>query len=39
MKVYQCISKVQAELARIGIAKNQQCQQGASFKYRGIDEV
>lgn len=39
MNVYQCISKVQAALAKTGIAKDRQCQQGASFKYRGIDEV
>lgn len=39
MKVYQCISKVQAALAKAGIAKDRTCQQGASFKYRGIDEV
>lgn len=39
MKVYQCISKVQSALAKSGIAKGRTCQQGASFKYRGIDEV
>ncbi len=39
MNVYQCINQVQAALAKTGIAKDRQCQQGASFKYRGIDEV
>jgi len=39
MNVYQCINQVQAALAKTGIAKDRQCQQGASFMYRGIDEV
>lgn len=39
MNVYQCINRVQAELAKIGIAKDRQCEQGARFRYRGIDEV
>lgn len=38
MKVYQAINKVQAELAKAGIAKDQRnSQQGYSF--RGIDNV
>ena len=32
-------AKVQSALAKSGIAKGRTCQQGASFKYRGIDEV
>lgn len=39
MNVYQCINKVQAELAKVGISKDRECQQGARFRYRGIDEV
>ena len=39
MNVYQLINKVQADIAKIGIAKDRACTQGASFKYRGIDEV
>ena len=39
MNVYQCINKVQAALSRTGISKDRTCQQGASFKFRGIDDV
>lgn len=39
MNVYQCINKVQSALAKKGISKDRQCQQGASFKFRGIDDV
>lgn len=39
MKVYQAINKVQSALAVTGISKDRTCQQGASFKFRGIDDV
>ena len=39
MKVYQAINAVQAELAKIGITKSRTNQQGASYKFRGIDDV
>jgi len=39
MKVYQAINKVQAALSKIGIAKNHTNTQGASYKFRGIDDV
>ncbi len=39
MKVYQAINKVQAALAATGISKDRTCTQGASFKFRGIDDV
>lgn len=39
MKVYQAINQVQAELARIGITKSRTNQQGATYKFRGIDDV
>jgi hypothetical protein len=39
MNVYQCINRVQASLNKTGISKNRIAQQGASFKFRGIDDV
>jgi ERF superfamily len=39
MKVYQAINKVQADLARVGISKARTNSQGASYKFRGIDDV
>ena len=39
MKVYQAINRVQAALAVTGISKDRTCQQGASFRFRGIDDV
>jgi len=39
MKVYQAINAVQAELAKVGITKSRTNQQGASYKFRGIDDV
>lgn len=39
MKVYKAINAVQAALASQGIAKNRTNTQGASFKFRGIDDV
>lgn len=37
--VYGAINKVQAELAKIGIAKGKQSTQGATYWFRGIDDV
>jgi hypothetical protein len=39
MKVYQAINAVQAELASIGISKARTNNQGAGYKFRGIDDV
>lgn len=39
MKVYQAIVAVQAALAKEGIAKDRTCTQGASYKFRGIDDI
>lgn len=39
MKVYEAINKVQEELAHLGISKNRTNTQGASYKFRGIDDV
>ena len=39
MKVYQAINKVQSELAKIGITKSRINQQGATYKFRGIDDI
>lgn len=39
MNVYQCINRVQAALNKTGISKGRTAQQGASFKFRGIDDV
>jgi len=39
MKVYQAINKVQSELAKIGITKSRTNQQGATYKFRGIDDI
>lgn len=38
-KVYQAINRVQTALAKSGIAKDRTNQQGASYKFRGIDDV
>jgi hypothetical protein len=37
-KVYQCINKVQADLAKTGISKNQKNTQ-QNYKFRGIDDL
>jgi len=39
MSVYQAINKVQEELAHLGISKSRTNTQGASYKFRGIDDV
>lgn len=39
MNVYQCINQVQKAMNKTGIAKSRTAQQGASFKFRGIDDV
>ena len=39
MKVYKAINAVQKALSITGISKDRTCQQGASFKFRGIDDV
>lgn len=39
MKVYQAINAVQAELASVGISKARTNNQGAGYKFRGIDDV
>jgi hypothetical protein len=39
MKVYQAINAVQKALSVHGITKDRQCTQGASFMFRGIDDV
>lgn len=39
MNVYQCINLVQTALNKTGISKDRTAQQGASFKFRGIDDV
>ena len=39
MNVYQCINRVQTALNKTGISKDRMAQQGASFKFRGIDDV
>ena len=39
MKVYEKIAIVQSQLAAEGIAKNKTNQQGASYKFRGIDDI
>jgi glutamine synthetase len=39
MKVYQAINSVQAELCKIGIAKDSRNNQGAGYNFRGIDAV
>jgi len=38
-KVYQAIVNVAGLLAKEGIAKDKTCTQGASYKFRGIDDV
>lgn len=37
--VYKAIAKVQRELAKVGIAKDQRNKQGEGFMFRGIDGV
>lgn len=37
--VYKAISAVQGELAKAGISKDRTCTQGATYKFRGIDDV
>ena len=39
MNVYQAINAVQKALTKTGIAKDRTAQQGANFKFRGIDDV
>ena len=39
MKVYQAINKVQQQLSVVGISKDRTNLQGASYKFRGIDDV
>jgi hypothetical protein len=39
MKVYQAINAVQTELSKVGITKSRTNQQGASYKFRGIDDI
>lgn len=39
MKVYLAINKVQAALAKEGITKSRTNTQGASYKFRGIDDI
>lgn len=39
MKVYQAINAVQKELSKVGITKSRTNQQGASYKFRGIDDI
>lgn len=39
MKVYQAINKVQADLTKVGITKSRTNSQGASYKFRGIDDI
>ena len=39
MKVYKAINKVQSALAKEGISKDRTNTQGASYKFRGIDDV
>jgi len=39
MSVYKAIIGVQAALAKEGIAKDKTCTQGATYKFRGIDDI
>jgi len=39
IEVYKAIVSVQAALAKEGISKDRTCTQGASYKFRGIDDV
>jgi hypothetical protein len=39
IEVYKAIVAVQSALAKEGIAKDRTCTQGASYKFRGIDDV
>jgi hypothetical protein len=38
-QVYAAINAVQADLAKTGISKDRENQQGAGFKFRGIDDI
>ena len=38
-QVYKAIVAVQSDLAKGGIAKDKTCTQGASYKFRGIDDI
>ena len=39
MNVYQAINAIQADLCKEGIAKSRTASQGASYKFRGIDDI
>ena len=39
IEVYKAIVAVQSALAKEGISKDRTCTQGASYKFRGIDDV
>lgn len=39
MKVYQAINAVQKSLSEVGISKDRTNTQGATYKFRGIDDV
>lgn len=39
MKVYKAINEVQKALSKVGIAKDRTNTQGATYKFRGIDDV
>jgi len=39
MNVYQAINAVQKELCKVGISKDRTNTQGATYKFRGIDDV
>lgn len=39
MKVYQAINAVQADMSKVGIAKDRNNTQGSGYKFRGIDDV
>jgi len=38
-QVYKAIVAVQSDLAKEGISKDRTCTQGASYKFRGIDDI
>jgi hypothetical protein len=38
-KVYQAIVNVASDISKEGIAKDKTCTQGASYKFRGIDDI
>lgn len=39
IEVYKSIVEVQAALAKAGIAKDRKCTQGATYNFRGIDDI